>query len=109
MKIPFALLESFASRDKDALAALQCVYLDCESRRLLATDGHMAARVCIGLDEGDVSGLVPRGVIEALDRLAAPIRKGDGGGMSITVEGHEPVVIDKEAAENIHRNAESMR
>ena len=47
--------------------------------------------------------------LAAADRLASSVRDGKVDSITIPSEGRSPVVIDKAAAENIHRRARAMR
>jgi hypothetical protein len=65
MKIPNEKIENFTQSPKEeGRPVMKCVWLDVAGRRMLATDGHMAMRVAVEVDECEVSGLVPFEVFE---------------------------------------------
>lgn len=65
MQIPIAQLEKFVMPAKDeSNSPMKHLWLDVEGKRLVSTNGHMAARVSISVTENDVTGLIP---IEAMD------------------------------------------
>ena len=47
--------------------------------------------------------------LQAADRLASTVRQGGMDSLTISVEGMDPVVIDKAAAERIHRAARKSK
>jgi hypothetical protein len=49
------------------------------------------------------------GVLSAMNRFASSVRSGEIDSITISTDGMEPVVIDKAAAENIHRRAKKKR
>ena len=75
MKMSIAKIEAFASEDEQAPVSLKCAYLDCEGSRLVATDGHMAARVTVNLEDGDTSGLIPREAFDLARKELKALRK----------------------------------
>jgi hypothetical protein len=65
MKIPFAQLEKFVIPEKEeGRTPMKSLWLDVEGERLLATDGHLAIRQTVIIEDGDISGLIP---VEAFD------------------------------------------
>lgn len=78
MRLSVAKMEAFASQDDEALVLMRCVYLDCESQRLLATDGRIAARVSVSVEADDVSGLLPQEVFDLARKELKLIRKAIG-------------------------------
>lgn len=71
MNIPIERIELFCEPG-DGTYLMKNAWLDVENSRLLATDGHMAVRSEVSLNEGDVSGVVP---VEVFD-LARKEMKG---------------------------------
>lgn len=60
MKIPIERIEQFTAPSKsEASPAMKAVWLDVAGSRMLATDGHMAMRVEVSVEEEDENGLVP--------------------------------------------------
>jgi hypothetical protein len=59
MNIPKVRAELFVSAGSEAPPLTHAPWLDAENSRLLATDGHVAVRIAVQLNEGDVSGPVP--------------------------------------------------
>ena len=60
MKIPIERIEQFTAPSKSAASpAMKAVWLDVAGSRMLATDGHMAMRVEVSVEEEDESGLIP--------------------------------------------------
>lgn len=74
MKIPVAKLETFTA-DKEGRAVMQAVWLDVEGQRLIATNGHIAARVTIGVDDNDITGMIPVEVFELARKELKAITK----------------------------------
>ena len=66
MHIPKQILKC-TSTDKTR-TALHHVYVDVVAKQAWATDGHIAVCIPITPDDGDCSGFVPRGAIEAADK-----------------------------------------
>jgi DNA polymerase III sliding clamp (beta) subunit (PCNA family) len=65
MKIPIARMEKFVVPEKDAQGSpMQYLWLDVEGRRIVATDGYIAARQTVEVTDEDITGLIP---IEALE------------------------------------------
>lgn len=75
MNIPELLIEQFVSTDETAGLLMQSPWLDVENERLLATNGHIAARVPISLNENDASGIVPLEVFQLARKELKAIRK----------------------------------
>lgn len=75
MNIPDVLIEQFVSADEKAKLVLQGAWLDVESERLLATNGHIAARVGVSLNEKDVTGPIPLEVFQLARKELKAIRK----------------------------------
>jgi hypothetical protein len=48
---------------------------------------------------------VPPPLLAAIDNLASSVRTGEAGSITISTPGMDSIVIDKEAADNIHRRA----
>ena len=60
VKIPIERIEQFTALAKsEASPAMKAVWLDVAGSRMLATDGHMAMRVEVSVEEEDESGLIP--------------------------------------------------
>jgi hypothetical protein len=67
MEIPKGEIER-ACMDRDRATAskyrLDCVYLDVENERVIASDGHILVRRSVKVSEEDTSGLIPKEVLE---------------------------------------------
>ena len=71
VNIPYFNIEAFASKDPEARAIMQAPWLDVEGKRLLATDGRMAARYTVTVDDADFTGTVP---IEAFELVRKEVK-----------------------------------
>lgn len=75
MNIPELLIEQFVSDNEQDRALLRGCWLDVESERLLATNGHIAARVSVSLNENDTTGPIPLEVFQLARKELKAIRK----------------------------------
>ncbi len=77
MKVPNTLIEKAAAK-KDVRVNLNNPYLDTKKKRLIATNGHIAAFVPVEVSAKDISGPVPAEVLKAARRAAKHFIVADG-------------------------------